>query len=94
MTEQHPDPADRFTETPVPAGAAASEVLGPEALDQAILVAVIRRDGSQVAMVSNDANRPVIADWLDGLAHAVRTAVIDCPDCAAGVEHPHEEPGE
>lgn len=88
MSEQQPETDGTFQEFPVEPGAHASEVLGPEALDQAILVAVIRRDGSTVALTSNDANRPVVAEWLEALATAIRTAPPpECPLCAAGEGH-------
>ena len=86
MTEQTP-----FTEEPLPGGAHPSEALTPDMIDQAVLVAVIRRDGTTYAVTSSDANRETVAAWLHGLAEAVLAADIDCPDCRAGAEHAHPE---
>lgn len=70
-----------------------SEILDPTQLDQALLVVVVRRDGSSVVIVRSDVSPGMLADWLEATAAAVRDGRPPCHACEAGVVHTHDPEG-
>ena len=86
MTDQTPDPAY----VPPP-----SEVLGPEALDQALLVLVARLDGTAFLSIANGVDQDSLAAWLHQTADLI--AADDhregCAECSAGLSHEHDTTG-
>lgn len=68
-----------------------SEVIGPDTLDQALLVVVVRADGTAVTFVSSTADRNSVADWMHTAADTVRAAAVDCDSCREGQDHTHPE---
>ena len=85
MTDQTPEPVRREDGTE----AAPSEAIGPDTLDQALLVVVIRLDGSAVTYVSSAVDRTAVAEWLHRTADEVLN--IDCEACREGHDHGHEQ---
>jgi hypothetical protein len=66
-----------------------SEVLDPTQLDQALLVLVVRPDGTAFSSVSSTVDRPSLTAWVHEFAD--RIAGATCPDCAAGTSHAHDD---
>lgn len=70
---------------------APSEVLDPAQLDQALLVLVIRGDGTAYSSVWSDVDRDALAGWVHDFADTL--ADHSCDACAAGVAHSHDSTG-
>lgn len=66
-----------------------SEVLDPAQLDQALLVLVIRQDGTAFSSVYSTVDRAALAAYVHQFADLLTTAAHTCPDCEAGVDHNH-----
>lgn len=87
MTEQTPE----TTTAETPYEPQPSELLTPDQLDQALLVVVVRRDGTAVTFTSNDTDRNALAAWMHSTAETIRVAPEECEACRAGAEHTHHE---
>lgn len=68
-----------------------SEVLGPEAIDQALLVLVVHPDGTAFSSVRSGVDDTSLAAWLTDLAATIASGDHhrSCDDCAAGIPHDH-----
>jgi hypothetical protein len=71
-----------------------SEVLDATQLDQALLVLVVRQNGTAFSAVRSDVDRASLSAWVHEFADRILGA--DCADCRDGNAHNHadEPPGE
>ena len=68
---------------------APSEVLDPAQLDQALLVLVIRQDGTAYSSTYSTVDRDALAGWVRDFAD--RLAEHTCEACETGVPHNHAD---
>lgn len=68
-----------------------SEVLGPERLDQALLVLVVHRGGESFLSVANDVEDASLGAWMHDVADRVIAGEhrAGCEACSAGLPHEH-----
>ena len=76
------DPALEYVPAP-------SEVLDPTQLDQALLVLVVRQDGTAYSSVYSTVDREVLASWVRDFAD--RLTEHTCEACETGVPHNHAD---
>lgn len=72
-----------------------SEVLGPERLDQALLVLVVHRGGESFLSVANDVEDAALGAWMHDVADRVTAGEhrAGCEACASGLPHEHGTAG-
>ena len=76
------DPALEYVPAPF-------DVLDPTQLDQALLVLVVRQDGTAYSSVYSTVNREVLASWVRDFAD--RLTEHTCEACETGVPHNHAD---